>query len=144
MLIRGSLGDRAGLAPLKSALTAYALRHRVISSNIANAEVDGYRPRRVVFEDVARRALAESGGVEGYVTNPAHMPVGVGSGGSVTPRIETEPPSVLPDGTTVESGVDMEKEMVALVENQLNYRLAVRLLDMKYTQLHKAIRGTTR
>jgi flagellar basal-body rod protein FlgB len=139
MQVKGTLGDRAGLAPLKHALHAYALRHRVIASNLANSEVEGYKPRRVVFEDIARKALGAVSGVAGYVTDPKHIPVGNGPESPITPRVETEPPPPGEDG-----GVDVEGEMVSLVENQLSYRLAVRLLDMKYNTLHKAIRGSSR
>lgn len=139
MQVRSTLGDRAGLAPLKHALHAYALRHRVIASNIANSEVEGYQPRRVVFEDIARKAIGAVSGVAGYVTDPKHIPVGNGPANPIAPRIETEPPPAGED-----AGVNVEKEMVSLVENQLSYRLAVRLLDMKYNTLHKAIRGTSR
>ncbi len=141
MQIQGTLGDRAGLAPLKQALHAYALRHRTISSNIANAEVPGYTPKRVTFEAAARKALNTTSGVQGYITNSKHMPVGSGPATPLRPGIEAETPQ---PGTAGETGVDLEQEMVLLVENQLSYRLAVRLLDMKYNSLHKAIRGSTR
>jgi flagellar basal-body rod protein FlgB len=151
MQVSGTLGNRAGLAPLKQALHAYALRHRVIASNIANAEVEGYQPRRVSFEETARRAMGTGTGVSGYITDPAHIPVGNGPANPIQARIVTERPMATPetgDTTTGTSetagGVDLETEMVALVENQLSFRLATRLLDMKYNTLTKAIRGTSR
>ena len=144
MLVKGTLGDRAGLAPLKQALHAYALRHRAIASNIANAEVPGYQPKRVTFEEVAKKALSTTSGVEGAVTHPRHIPVGGGPSNPLRPVVETEAAQPGPAGQPAETGVDLEKEMVLLVENQLSYRLAVRLLDMKYNALHKAIRGSSR
>jgi flagellar basal body rod protein FlgB len=163
MQVSGTLGNRAGLAPLKQALHAYALRHRVIASNIANAEVEGYQPRRVTFEDAARKAMGNGTGLSGYATDPGHMPVGNGPADSIQPRIVTERSPAATEagaGTTGEdttasgvnpssgvnagSGVDLETEMVALVENQLSFRLATRLLDMKYNTLTKAIRGSSR
>lgn len=137
-MIRGTLGDRAGLAPLKQALNAYALRHRVISGNIANAETPGYQPRRVEFESSMKQALATTRFVHPTVTDPRDIPVGDSSPDSVEPQVVSAPQ------TGKENGVDLQKEMVALVENQLSYRLAVRLLDMKYNQLHAAIRGSIR
>lgn len=138
MNIRGTIGDRAGLGALKQALHAYALRHRVIAGNIANAETPGYQPRRVTFEEAARRAMGGSTGVEGAVTHSSHMPVGAGPLNPMHPEVVEQTPS------GEETGVDLQREMVDLVENQLSYRLAVRLLDMKYNQLQAAIRGTGR
>ncbi len=144
MQVSGTLGDRAGLGPLKQALNAYALRHRAIASNIANAEVQGYQPRRVSFEDAARKAIGTEPGLAGYTTDPGHMQVGNGPSSPIEPRVVTEkPPSPGTPGAR-QGGVDLEKEMVSLVENQLSYRMATRLLDMKYNTLHKAIRGTSR
>ncbi len=151
MQVSGTLGNRAGLAPLKQALHAYALRHRVIASNIANAEVEGYQPRRVSFEDTARKAMGKGTGISGYATDPSHMPVGNGPANPIQSRIVTErpPAGTAPGADTTgagetANGVDLETEMVALVENQLSFRLATRLLDMKYNTLTKAIRGTSR
>jgi len=133
MKIHGNLGDRAGLGPLKRALQAYALRHRVSAANIANAEVPGYTPKRVRFEDALAASLEGRREVAVVRTHPRHLE------GTKT----SEPvPRVVTDSES--QGVDLEKEMVAMVENQLAYRLAVRLLEMKYRQLHSAIRGTSR
>ena len=144
MHVKGTLGDRAGLGLLKQALHAYALRHRAIASNIANAEVPGYSPRRVTFEEVARKALGTTARVEGAVTNPRHMPVGGGPSNPPEPVVETEVQQAAGGEQGEQSGVDLENEMVSLVENQLSYRLAVRLLDMKYNALQKAIHGSSR
>jgi flagellar basal-body rod protein FlgB len=138
MEIQGTLGDRAGLGALKNALEAYALRHRVIAGNIANAEVAGYRPKQVEFEKYAEQAMANASQVHLARTDPGHLPP-VDSEGSIPSRVVEEPA-----GPDQETGVDLEKEIVAMVENQLSYRLAVRLLDMKYNQLHSAITGRSR
>ena len=138
MEIRGTLGDRAGLGALKNALEAYALRHRVISGNIANAEVAGYRPKRVAFEKYAEQAMANASNVQMARTDPGHLPPD--SGTESIPSLVVDEP-VRPGE---DPGVDLEKEIVSMVKNQLSYRLAVRLLDMKYTQLHSAITGKSR
>ena len=44
----------------------------------------------------------------------------------------------------IERQTSICNKMVSLVENQLSYRLAVRLLDMKYNALQKAIHGSSR
>jgi flagellar basal-body rod protein FlgB len=136
MKIAGTLGDRAGAGALKQALHAYALRQRATASNIANAEVPGYRAQRVEFEDFMRRALGPVTPVEGARTHPGHLPLGAPPSG--TARVVEEAPA------DAAAGVDLEREMVDLVESQLAYRLAVRLLDMRYNQLHAAIRGSSR
>lgn len=135
MRIHGSIGDRAGLGALKQALDAYALRHRAIAANIANAETPGYRPRRVEFESILRSARDGAPAVRGATTDPRHIPLGAPAPADVEPRETIDAAS---------EGVDVEREMVDMVKNQLAYRLAVRLLDMKYNQLHAAIRGSSR
>jgi flagellar basal-body rod protein FlgB len=138
MEIRGTLGDRAGLGPLKRALDAYALRHRVIAANIANAEVQGYNPKRVEFEKYAQRAIEKTMNVHMARTDPKHMSAEE-SLDFIEPEVTQES---VPGGEN--PGVDVEKEIVGMVKNQLSYRLAVRLLDMKYSQLHSAITGNRR
>jgi len=138
MEIRGTLGDRAGLGALKNALEAYALRHRIIASNIANTEVAGYRPKRVEFEKYAELAMQSASHVQLARTDPGHLPP-VDSGDSIPSRVVEEPAA-----PGEEAGVDLETEIVSMVKTQLSYRLAVRLLDMKYNQLHSAITGKSR
>lgn len=130
MNIQANLGNRAGMGPLKSALEAYARRHRVIASNVANAESPGFQASRVEFEEVARKVLAARSGVSVTTTAPGHI-------GADKPNEAI--PSEIKVAEGEEAGVDIERELVSMVQNQLSYRLAVRLLDMKYQQLRTAI-----
>ncbi len=139
MPVSGNIGNRAGLGGLKQALEVYALRHRVIASNIANAEVDGYEPRRVEFEEILQKQVRAVYSEATVATNERHYPVGQASSSKLG-RVVAE----APDPETGEARVDVEREMVSLVQNQLSYRMAVRLLDMKYNQLKSAITGNSR
>ena len=46
-----TLFDKTRIPLLGKALDAYALRHKVISSNIANVTTEGYHSKSVAFED---------------------------------------------------------------------------------------------
>lgn len=131
MKITGNLGDRAGLGALKQALALYALRQKILARNIANAEVPGYSPLAVKPPSAFTRLLEGREGVRVVTTDPRHLP---GRSGGTGPRVVAE-----------EGGeVEVDGEMASLAENQLAYRLAVRLLEGKYKQLHSAITGTVK
>ena len=60
LLLASSTNDH-----LKRGLEAAALRHQVVSDNIANAGTPGHTPRRVRFESLFQSALDSASGSEG-------------------------------------------------------------------------------
>lgn len=133
-MIRTGLFDHDHLDALKRAVDVYARRHQVTAENIANVETPGYRAQRVKFEEL----LAQDGmKLRGAVTQQGHLPVGRRD------PWETE-------GETVESAsgfdngvnnVDIDGEMTDLATTDLSYRMATRLLSMRYSMLRGAIKG---
>ncbi|MDY0110464.1 MAG: flagellar basal body rod protein FlgB [Candidatus Krumholzibacteria bacterium] len=126
---------QAHLGDLKQALGVYARRHRVVADNIANVETQGYQAREYRFEELlsgARLRLA------GAVTNPAHLRLGARELAD-TRGEERATASRYDNGV---NNVEIDKEMTDLATNDLSYRLATRLLSMKYANLRGAIRGT--
>ena len=137
-MIPTEMFDRAHLGILKNALTAYANRQRVTAENIANVETEGYRAREYRFEDLLRRAGGRT--LAGARTNPHHLPIG--------PR---NPEAVTGQEVTARTGydngvnnVDIDAEMTRLATTSLSYRLATRLLSMRYAQLREAVTGRVR
>ena len=73
-------------------------------------------------------------------THPAHLPIG---GGDLS---ETRP-EVVENGSGYDNGVndvDVDLEMTNLATNDLSYRMATRLLSMRYSVLRGAIKGQMR
>jgi len=133
-----SIFDQAHLDHLKKALTVYTRRHRVVSENIANVESPGYRAQEYRFEDLLRRA--GQGSLRGAQTHAAHLPVGAR-------RIEeTEGETALQE-SGYDNGindVNVDTEMTSMATTELSYRLATRVLSMKYSQLREAVSGRVR
>lgn len=129
------LFEAGNLPLLKRALSAYALRHRAVADNIANVATEGYRAQKVEFESVLQEQ--EAAPVPAMRTHPAHMPSGGG---------RSEEPRITDLGEFFDNGindVNVEREEMALAQNQLMYRMATRLLTQKYQGLRAAITGRT-
>ncbi len=136
-MIEKTMFQQANLGAIKKALTVYASRHRVVAENIANIETAGYRTQEYRFEeylDTARQKL------HGLRTHPRHLPIGRHS-------LDETTGSVAETGSKYDNGinnVDIDQEMAGLATNDLAYRLATRLLSMKYDLLRGAITGHVR
>jgi flagellar basal-body rod protein FlgB len=137
-MIEATLFDRAHLQSLKQALDVYARRHRVVAENIANVETAGYRAREFRFEELLRGQATKS--LAGMRTDPHHLPVGRREVEWTTGRVE-EQRGDYDNGT---NDVDIDREMTSLATTDLSYRLATRLLSMKYRLLRGAVTGTLR
>jgi flagellar basal-body rod protein FlgB len=98
------------------------LRQSVISANVANAETPGYKAKVVDFENALASAIRQEGQIEN--------------------KIETLKASVYdnPDAEVAMDGnsVDLEKEMAAMLENNLMYRTATQMINKKLAALKYA------
>ena len=133
-----SIFDQAHLDHLKTALTVYTRRHRVVSENIANVETVGYRAQEYRFEDMLRRAGGS--GLRGVSSHPGHLPIGKRG-------IEETQGEVAAQNSGHDNGindVNVDSEMTSLATTELSYRLATRMLSMKYSQLREAVSGRIR
>lgn len=108
---------------LRKALEAAALRQRVIAHNLANANTPGFKRYYVTFEESLKSALRGEQGLRLYQTHPRHLP---GSVPEVEARVEQDRFTTMrQDG----NNVDIEREIVDLVMNSLNYNFAVQQLN---------------
>lgn len=136
-MIKTGLFDHAHLSTLKKAVEVYGKRHAVTAQNISNVETQGYRAQRFKFEEMLDGAGKS---LQGRKTHPSHLAVGTSDMASA--RGETvESDNFFDNGV---NNVDIDQEMATLATNDLSYRLATRLLSMRYTVLRGAIRGQVR
>jgi len=121
---------------LATALNFRALRQKIISSNIANADTPGFKAKRLEFEDALQKALNVNGDNALTVQDPQHYNVGGGGFGNLQPEVYEDPNGVVSaDGNTV----DREDEMARLTENKILYDTAIQLMNKKIGMMKYAI-----
>ncbi len=108
------------------ALEVTKLRHGVIASNIANVDTQGYKTKELNFDKALDNAI-EKGSVEVRRTNPLHF----GGQNPGAGSFEISKASY--------SGVDIDKEMSKLAENNLRFQTGVEALLRKFSALKYAI-----
>ncbi len=113
------IGDPA-MQAIEYALDGLTLRSEVISDNVANAGVPGFRPSTVDFESTLRQALRSGDLSQLRGTDP------------------TETSGVLaPNGNEV----SLEDEVVEMLKTNLSQDAMVNAFNFKVAVLRSAIRG---
>ena len=112
---------------LAASLRMRDIRHKVTSSNIANAETPGYKAKVVDFENALQRALDLSASKEHIV------------GGNDIQRLQADvydnpEINLANDNNTV----DLEREMANLQENTILYKAALQMINKKLGTLKYA------
>ena len=110
-----------------SGLSAQRLRMNLISGNLANVSTPGYKRLDVRFAE--EMALASR---ELDTSDPNHVEM---PGVEPNPIVEPTPDS---DG---DFSVDIDREMVAIAENQLRFSIAARLAALRIAGIRASIRG---
>jgi flagellar basal-body rod protein FlgB len=123
-----SLFDRSRIPLLEKALDAYALKNKVIASNIANIETPNYRRVDVAFEKELNQAIEQS-------TSDVNLSENVKG---VEPQIEIDKSKALASGA---NNVDIDEEMAELAKNQLRFQMAARLMSQTFQLIDKSITG---
>jgi flagellar basal-body rod protein FlgB len=139
---------------LTHALDGLTDRQSVISANLANIDTPGYQPQALDFETALQTELASMGG-----TSPADFALPPSSGVAANVALETTDrrhiQSISSSGgssTTTATGinenirndgnkVDLESEMTALSESQIQYEADSHLITGKFAQLHTVLGG---
>ena len=113
-----------------------------IAANVANAETPNYRAKTFSFEDQLKDALKnkDAGFMAAVPANPRHIPLK-----GIARKLDDV------DGTVDESqanglgrdgnGVDLEREMGRMAENQILYNASIQILAKKFDDLKYAIKG---
>ena len=126
------------ITTLQKTLNIGSLRHKVLTSNIANIDTPNYKAFEVVMEDALRRDHRTAGSVELVRTHPEHLAGRHSSSSSVKVK-KADPPALnlRADGNTV----DLDRTMGELAENTLLYRTAAQMIKKKFQGLKNAIQG---
>ena len=90
-------------------------RHKVIISNVANIDTEGFKPSDISF----KQALGKANSIQVATTDPGH--IGRKEGGAAPVEVITS-----------EENVKIDKEMANLAENQLMYNFTVDMLSRKF------------
>jgi flagellar basal-body rod protein FlgB len=139
---------------LTHALDGLTDRQSVISANLANIDTPGYQPKALDFQTAlqtefesmagtspADLALPPSSGPAANValktTDRRHMRGISSAGGNSTTAATDVSENIRNDGNKV----DLETEMTALSESQIQYEADSRLITGKFAQMHSVLGG---
>ena len=121
-----------GVNRYRQFLDLASLRHKLISGNVANVSTPGYQAQDIDFKSELSRSAQKTSNIAGSVTHPGHIPLG-------------RHPERLPEinETKVARGdlnsVDIDLEVPKMAQNELEFTIGARLLQMKFEGLRKAI-----
>lgn len=108
---------------LSGMLDYRSARHKVIVSNIANIDTEGFKPSDISFKQV----LGKTNSVQMATTDPGH--IGRKESGAVPVEVITS-----------DETVKIDKEMANLAENQLMYNMTVDMLSRKFRGINTVLK----
>ncbi|MFA5032185.1 MAG: flagellar basal body rod protein FlgB [bacterium] len=132
-----SIFNDMGFGATKKGLDVSALRNKVIAQNISNVSTPGYSSSKVKFEELLDEKLGFK--LSGTRTNQSHLPVGRANNeiNNVNPLVETSTDPI-PAGKV--NNIEIDKEIVSLAKNSLDWDTYVNLISFKYRLLTLSIR----
>lgn len=122
---------------MEGGLDGTSLRNRVLADNIANEDTPRFKRSDVNFENVLQAALKtkDAGQIDLKRTSSRHLPgIGMPGGDFVIQDLST---TIRNDG----NNVDIDREMVYLAENTLQYNAIARSLTSHLGMLRQAIQS---
>ncbi len=135
MLIDNLLfGDQAHLV-LKKTLDALSQRQVLVSSNISNIDTPGYKAKDIDFASQLAEVIDSGNNLSLTTTNSGHIGHSVNDVDSVEFEVFEESDPARADG----NNVDLDKEMMKLAENQIQYEATVQLLTKRMSTIRSAI-----
>lgn len=136
-----SMFDQTKIPLLSQALNAYSLRHKVISSNVANIGTPGYKAKAVEFENTLNKEMAKSS-IGNSVTNRRHIELSSsGSAGSASIVDATADHFSEEEKKSGINDVDIDMEMAEMAKNQIRFKYVSKLLGESFRGIQKSIRG---
>lgn len=115
---------------LSRSLDVRTSRHRILSSNIANAETNNFTPKDLSFQKILERYGNPSSRVEILRTHPQHLPDSETDPGPFSADLESGPPG---------EGVNIDQEMGKLAENNVMFQASIQALLKKFEAIKIAI-----
>ena len=126
------------IAALQKTLNIGSLRHKVLTSNIANIDTPNYKAFEVVMEDELRKNNRSAGPIELVRTSSRHLSGRHSSSNEIEIKtVDSAGNNFRADGNTV----DLDRAMGKLAENTILYRSAAQIIKMKFQGLKNAIQG---
>ncbi|MFC4617337.1 flagellar basal body rod protein FlgB [Camelliibacillus cellulosilyticus] len=117
------------ISSLTRALNRADLTHQVIAQNIANIDTPGYKAEKVVFNDALQSAI------EARRTDPRHFNF---SGTDDNPKVVKDRTTAVQNNG---NNVDIDKEMVALANNQIGYQAYAEAISRKFNEWNIVLKG---
>ncbi len=118
------------LTTLQQSLDVRLLRQNVLAGNLANVDTPGFMPRDVNFELAMSEAAQQAVPVATEAPAPGHLPLAQSATEtSVASSAIVQAPGAAPgiDG----NGVDLDRTMVSLAQNGLQYGASARAAGKK-------------
>jgi flagellar basal-body rod protein FlgB len=126
------------IATLQKSLNIGSLRHKVLTSNIANIDTPNYKAFELVMEDVRENYNRLKGTIEMVRTQPRHLSGRHSASNPIKIKtVDSSGNNFRADGNTV----NLDRTMGKLAENTLLYRTAAQIIRMKFQGLKNAIQG---
>lgn len=110
---------------LSGMLDFRSTRHKIITSNIANIDTEGFKPSDISF----KQALGKTNALQMATTAPGHIGRKECGDGSV-------------EVITSDKAVKIDTEMANLAENQLMYNMTVDMLSRKFRGINTVLKET--
>jgi flagellar basal-body rod protein FlgB len=118
------------MGTLNRSLDVRTARHRVLSSNVANAETPNYAPKDLPFQKILERSVESSSAIPLRKTHPQHFPEPISLTSDWVEEVESQPGG---------EGVNIDQEMAKLAENNLMFQAGVQSLVKKIEALKMTI-----
>jgi flagellar basal-body rod protein FlgB len=126
------------IAMLQKSLNVGSVRHKVLTSNIANIDTPNYKAFEVVMEDVYKHNSRLNGPIELVRTQPRHLSGRHSASNPIKIKtVDSSGNNFRADGNTV----DLDRTMGKLAENTLLYRTAAQIIKRKFQGLKSVIQG---
>lgn len=131
--------NQAGFHWMEKSLDASALRQRVISNNVANADTPHFKRSDVLFEELLQEKMTGNQPVlEGRRTNSRHLQIPSNTNLPGQAIVESDPNSLMNNNL---NNVDMDYEMSLMAKNQLKYNTMIQEMNNEFRKLKIAMDG---
>lgn len=126
--------DKAPLL-LKKNLDFQSERNLLISSNTSNINTPGYKARDLDFQAQLEEVLDSGDQLKIETTNSRHFGSTKDALKKLEPEVFEEPDAARSDG----NNVNLDKEMLKLAENQINYTATIQMMAKRGSTIRAAV-----
>jgi flagellar basal-body rod protein FlgB len=135
-MIKNFVLGQTQLPQLSKALDVYSARQKAIATNIANVGTVGFQRKEVRFEEKLKEKMSLH--LTGRQTDEKHLPLGRLRSNEVEPELVADNSPELHSGV---NNVDIDREIVDQVVNEIQFSYAARLASGQFNSLRASIKG---